>query len=406
MADAKISARKTPPSRAPSTWSRAGCLTCKRRRKKCDQTHPSCTNCASRGIPCEGYRQSFVFQTVQVGEPKKRSRARSTTQTRRPSPSSSSSACASSPSSPVLTTGTIRSEPPAEQTPFEPHPNQEGPAPKELTWCNQFLQPSAELTVSEPTDEHHTAQSIADHDTTTAQSLHEEGSEQRTLPRPLPAVTVSQSIIDPISLSTIVTLDQELGFHNLGRDEDDLDPATMWLGGQAATDALGSPQFLSMFPDFSDQDFYYLQYLDEQAATQLLNVDSGAFNPLRRLILPRALACAGVLNSICAVAACHKAQRSDPDARIELFVTATNFYLKSVNWLRASFDPEPERIGKGSLAEDATPILTALLLCKYEIIKGSAAHWRDHLDGLEHLLQMRGGISFLDPDCGQYVASL
>ncbi|KAJ6104531.1 hypothetical protein N7523_010851 [Penicillium sp. IBT 18751x] len=38
-----------------STRSYQGCWTCKRRRRRCDNTHPACQNCAQRGVDCEGY---------------------------------------------------------------------------------------------------------------------------------------------------------------------------------------------------------------------------------------------------------------------------------------------------------------------------------------------------------------
>ena len=38
-----------------STRSYHGCWTCKRRRRRCDNTQPSCQNCAERGVDCEGY---------------------------------------------------------------------------------------------------------------------------------------------------------------------------------------------------------------------------------------------------------------------------------------------------------------------------------------------------------------
>lgn len=162
----------------------------------------------------------------------------------------------------------------------------------------------------------------------------------------------------------------------------------------------------SMFPDFTDQEFYYLQYLDEQAATQLLNVDSGAFNPLRRLILPKALYCPGVLHSVCAVAACHLAQRSDLDTSIDRDVIHTRFYLKSINWLRTMVGGQEDQLTTQSFPWDNSPVVASLLLCKYEIIRGSTTRWKNHLDGLDQLVQERGGIQSMDYDCGQYVASL
>ncbi|KAL4787420.1 fungal-specific transcription factor domain-containing protein [Aspergillus varians] len=175
-------------------------------------------------------------------------------------------------------------------------------------------------------------------------------------------------------------------------------PTNAPAGGGDHLFAPGIPPLFNLFPDFTEQESYYLQYLDEQAAQQLLNVDAGMFNPLRRLILPRATAYAGILNGICAVAACHRAQRSDPDTRLRLSAIANGFYLKSVNWLRSSFGGEANSPSLPGL--DDNSVLTALLLCKYEIVKGSATHWRGHLGGLELLLQKRGGIGSLEAECG------
>ncbi len=43
------------------TRSRNGCLTCKRRRRKCDETKPFCMNCLKSGRKCEGYSLQLVF---------------------------------------------------------------------------------------------------------------------------------------------------------------------------------------------------------------------------------------------------------------------------------------------------------------------------------------------------------
>ncbi|KAE8382454.1 hypothetical protein BDV26DRAFT_288490 [Aspergillus bertholletiae] len=39
----------------PRHRSRDGCWTCKRIRRKCDRTRPTCSACSNRGVPCEGY---------------------------------------------------------------------------------------------------------------------------------------------------------------------------------------------------------------------------------------------------------------------------------------------------------------------------------------------------------------
>lgn len=43
------------------TRSTNGCRTCKRRRKKCDETQPQCKVCTRLGIECEGYTKTLVW---------------------------------------------------------------------------------------------------------------------------------------------------------------------------------------------------------------------------------------------------------------------------------------------------------------------------------------------------------
>lgn len=44
------------------TKSRTGCVTCKKRRLKCDETKPLCQNCVKRGIVCGGYVVNFKWR--------------------------------------------------------------------------------------------------------------------------------------------------------------------------------------------------------------------------------------------------------------------------------------------------------------------------------------------------------
>lgn len=43
------------PTSSKNERTRAGCWTCRGRRKKCDETRPHCLSCASLGLQCEGY---------------------------------------------------------------------------------------------------------------------------------------------------------------------------------------------------------------------------------------------------------------------------------------------------------------------------------------------------------------
>ena len=44
------------------TLCRAGCVTCKAKRLKCDETHPHCKQCARRSVPCGGYKKEFKWR--------------------------------------------------------------------------------------------------------------------------------------------------------------------------------------------------------------------------------------------------------------------------------------------------------------------------------------------------------
>lgn len=43
------------PTSSRNERNRAGCWTCRARRKKCDETRPQCTTCCKLGLDCEGY---------------------------------------------------------------------------------------------------------------------------------------------------------------------------------------------------------------------------------------------------------------------------------------------------------------------------------------------------------------
>ncbi|GAM41197.1 hypothetical protein TCE0_042r14146 [Talaromyces pinophilus] len=45
-----------------SNRTKTGCLTCRRRKKKCDEQHPACNNCIRGGFVCEGYSSRSTWQ--------------------------------------------------------------------------------------------------------------------------------------------------------------------------------------------------------------------------------------------------------------------------------------------------------------------------------------------------------
>lgn len=50
-----------PANRQPITRTRTGCLTCRKRRKKCDEAKPVCRNCERNAFTCEGYERRIKW---------------------------------------------------------------------------------------------------------------------------------------------------------------------------------------------------------------------------------------------------------------------------------------------------------------------------------------------------------
>lgn len=49
--------------------SRGGCATCKRRKRKCDETRPACMACRAKGIECDGYDIRLRWDRDNVASP-------------------------------------------------------------------------------------------------------------------------------------------------------------------------------------------------------------------------------------------------------------------------------------------------------------------------------------------------
>ncbi|KAL2362965.1 hypothetical protein RJZ56_004108 [Blastomyces dermatitidis] len=52
-----------------SNRTKTGCMTCRRRKKKCDEQHPSCNNCLRGGFLCEGYSSRSTWQKPSTSKP-------------------------------------------------------------------------------------------------------------------------------------------------------------------------------------------------------------------------------------------------------------------------------------------------------------------------------------------------
>lgn len=53
-----------------SNRTKTGCLTCRKRKKKCDEKHPECQNCLRGGFVCEGYQPRASWQKPNPSQPR------------------------------------------------------------------------------------------------------------------------------------------------------------------------------------------------------------------------------------------------------------------------------------------------------------------------------------------------
>lgn len=144
-------------------------------------------------------------------------------------------------------------------------------------------------------------------------------------------------------------------------------------------------------------EMHYLQYYVEQGSKLLANLETDE-NPLRALIVPRALMSPLLLKAVCAVSAVHLANRSFSSLTSE--TAAADYYIRTLRALRTTLVDHPN-----STFRDDT-ILAVAFLCKYEIVRGSVKQWAVHLDALQKLVLSRGGFAGLDRETAEFIWGL
>ena len=141
---------------------------------------------------------------------------------------------------------------------------------------------------------------------------------------------------------------------------------------------------------------YYLQYHVEQGSKLLANLENDE-NPLRSLIIPRAMTSPLILNAMCSLSAMHHANRlRERDSQI----AATRYYIRTVRGIRKSISSDDDVI----VSEES--ILAICLLCKYEVIRGSVKQWAVHLNALQRIIMSRGGLRTLDSDMADFLRGI
>ncbi|KAJ5902312.1 hypothetical protein N7495_002840 [Penicillium taxi] len=156
------------------------------------------------------------------------------------------------------------------------------------------------------------------------------------------------------------------------------------------------PRSKSFTSHLSVHESHYLQYHFEYGSQRLANLESED-NPLRSLLIPRAISSSLLMKALCAISALHFANRTQgTDAK----AAAASFYGRTLSGLRIALAECPTDI----LPEDS--MLAVGLLCKYEIVRGSVKQWAIHLNALQSMIASRGGLASMDRDTGFFLRGL
>ncbi|KAL4959149.1 Zn(II)2Cys6 transcription factor [Aspergillus stella-maris] len=287
-------------------WTRSGCLTCKRRRKRCDEAKPSCHNCDRLGLTCEGYGSMWAVP----------------------------------------------------------------------------LGPAAHVFKAEPANSPRFRTSLSP-----ALSIGSSGSSM--------GQTLSATDLSSTTVSTPLT------------EKDDLDGSNEASPVSAPSPdnqlAVASPNPSKHITHLSHLDSHYLQYHMEQGSKLLANLEADD-NPLRSLLIPRALSSPILMNALCAVSAVHFSNRANSSWSASAGNEGANYYIETMQGLRTTLAAYQGQGLTRSFPDDA--ILAVSLLCKYEIVRGSVKQWAVHLEALQTLVTSRGGLMMLDHDTAEFVRGL
>jgi hypothetical protein len=146
----------------------------------------------------------------------------------------------------------------------------------------------------------------------------------------------------------------------------------------------------------SEHESHYLQYHMEEGSRLLANLESDG-NPLRSILIPRALSSPLLMKAVCAVSALHLGNRF-PGFGAQ--TAAANFYGGVLRGIRTALVEQPSDL----LPDDA--MLAVGLLCKYEVVRGSVTQWSVHLDALQRMIVSRGGFASMDREAAEFLRGL
>ncbi|CAI7593786.1 unnamed protein product [Penicillium glandicola] len=304
--------KKSRTRQSGTAWTRSGCITCKKRRKACDKTKPSCNNCLKQGRTCEGYGSIWAeplglsAQVFSQAETSKRRRLNASSPSQLSSPA---------------------------------------PSPSSDAWLETRLSPGPATSLG---------------------------------------WSIPSSPREYISFEAATSPVQDAEEYSSGLDND--------LHGSVAV----IPQPQRYISHLSTHETHYLQYHMEQGSRLLANLESDD-NPLRSMLIPRAMSSPLLMKALCAVSALHLANRSHG---FGAHTAAVKYYSGTLGGLRTALD----RCSAEVFPDDA--MLAVGLLCKYEIVRGSVKQWVVHLNALQRLIVSRGGFTSMDRDAAEFLRGL
>ncbi|KAJ5497035.1 hypothetical protein N7463_009022 [Penicillium fimorum] len=156
------------------------------------------------------------------------------------------------------------------------------------------------------------------------------------------------------------------------------------------------PQPQGFITHLSTHETHYLQYHMEQGSRLLANLESDD-NPLRSMLIPRAMSSPLLMKAVCAVSALHLANRSHG---FGAHTAAVKYYSGTLSGLRTALNKCSTEV----FPDDA--MLAVGLLCKYEVVRGSVTQWVVHLNALQRLIVSRGGFASMDRDAAEFLRGL
>lgn len=160
-------------------------------------------------------------------------------------------------------------------------------------------------------------------------------------------------------------------------------------------------------PIFQASDAYYLQYHAELGSQLLSNLEFQRNNPLKEVLIPRAMSSPLFLNALCTLSAGHMSNRASSN-KDTLRKAELTYYGKTLSGVRKALAALPQETASSPayIASVEELISTVASLCKYEAVRGSVRSWRGHLEALQRLVNSCGGLINLDRGIADWLSGL